>query len=489
MAARESSSFSGADRKHGSGGAGGAGGAGGGGGAPPLPPSPPPSLPGAGPYSLLSGGAWGSIGPKRPFAGGGGGDSDPDDDEDELKAQLNGDVAQDAVNLMIEKRRTSGKPIYSKGRGLPCMEQNPIVMTVAVAFDEFVRRKANPRPFTPLGAKEDYWLIEGDLLWAYENDGTNTRMGSNGVADLPVWSCSNTLHPNTRVRFVGQNKNKSLDGVPGKELDLVTALVAGTITAINTGWMNFDPGDAICFTLIPFCTHSSAGARGGGDDRKMPMVVQHGEATRFTPTLLKYNERDQVAAKQRVEDAVRAAMLAAITSMSPTDLEGASAHELMFTAVAKGNDKHWADRSIMPFTMPLQMFGRFYSLQLVLRAIGYTNAVAQLANAQKMLEQLQNEFTNMFPLSHKDEDLGDELYMVVAGSDAPLLAACLEPTTAAAAAERTLRVTIPTLIDQRLSSLLLEQARWVRTHCIGKCTKGGVSGSRFDMLIGYAHFG
>lgn len=180
--------------------------------------------------------------------------------------------------------------IKSTGRGQPVSPQSIVAIAASLNKNERKQRSREKRAtkekdcYAPLGQEIDFSVMDGELVFTRTNPYTRSRGQIMNRSGLCVFSTINGLSEKIGISFVGVAATQSHLHDKRSD-DMLTVLIAGTATVVNTGCCTINANSVVYFSERPSVVRSPH-----DPDLIAPGVLEKGQPpTKFRPSLVVFN--------------------------------------------------------------------------------------------------------------------------------------------------------------------------------------------------------
>ncbi len=381
----------------------------------------------------------------------------------------------------------SERAVKSVGRGSPTNSQAEVTERMKVDPNLMKQRSFN-EPLgclAPLGGAEDFVIREMEFVYAVVDRSSALRRSVQGYPDLSVFAVVNGLPVGTHLMFVGQCLNRV--GIKGTEImDVCAVRVCGTCTIENNGWDSWAVGDIIGFSSRPYTI--------GSVEKKSlrPAVEMAGQPlTKFVPALFVFRETDIHVLHKKIAELHR--LTVAYHSMEVNAIaEPEKALSTLYLHLIDASSLYFNEQGYTSMKQPIELYARYHALRIAMQTTTLDVLLGILSGDNfEPVKFVQKTIDNLFRCEAELFDrLSENIGLIDAldGTSSKREFAALEEPRDQKHAIVIWTQLLPSVIDERCSEGLVEQAKFIRAHTVGKCVKAAKKGYPGDLLLGYRNW-
>jgi hypothetical protein len=370
----------------------------------------------------------------------------------------------------VEQQTKRPRITKSIGRGQVCAPQGNIVSTVRFVRPEIVYASRKPVAddavrsgradtlLAPLGSERAFHVYKGDLVYSLVTPSAelNARKYVDRDAEEEVFSHVGGLTINQELRFAGHCDFSPHE--PGND-DVGTIARAGTRTVINTGPNVISVNEHVYFANKPHVARDEANT-----GAELPIIDEVGQPKdKFRPPLYGLKGHQVYATLVNLERKVDRQILDAV-------VRGLDFSNTLITLYQKIDNDWVVD---LPKEHPSIAYAKLYTL---FRA--YKSDVMQnpADDNKRWLKELKDLWYG--PLVQEQEQYLKAIGQGVSNNNHPVYTKITQDNPEGGLLEEYTR--------QALMQANSKMHEYLRSHLIGRCTRGAGPGQALDIDIGYA---
>lgn len=322
--------------------------------------------------------------------------------------------------------------------------------------------------YAPLGSPDAFVIRRGDLTYSLVKSGTDLmrRQTLDRDAEEQVFSCTNGLPANVEIRFAGHADFTPHESNKGD--DVGTVARAGTRTVIHTGEYPIANNETIYFSAWPSTVFDKI------TNKWVPAIEEAGQPEdKFRPALFGLKRHGVYAIMRGTEEQIKGFY----ADNYGRGYAGGYDVDEWFTYSVPQDSRVGKMGGIVgdfinrlfynqAYDLPARLYAAVFALYWFQQKTGWMPL-----NKDKHVTLLQKLWFNPIKMDQKQ-------YLESTGNS---IATEAHPIYKAV-------ITIPDLQEySREASIqaFSKQEEYLRSHCIGKCTRGGAAGQAIDIDIGY----